>query len=252
VSGITFTGSNAVGRRIAVRAAERGVKLQLELGGKNPVVVLPDADLQRAVECTVRGAMLATGQRCTATSRAIVVGERYAEFVERLLAAVGELVVGDPLDEATDVGPLASATQHQTVRSYLEIARRQRHRLACGGGVSHPADGYFVEPTVYVDVEPNSRIGREEIFGPVLAVMRARDLDEALAIANASEYGLSASVFTADLGAALAFARRIQAGVVHVNGETAGASARGSCWRRRRGWGARRSRRGWGARSRRW
>jgi acyl-CoA reductase-like NAD-dependent aldehyde dehydrogenase len=220
---ITFTGSNAVGRRIAVQAAERGAKFQLELGGKNPVVVLPDADLERAVECTVRGAMLSTGQRCTATSRAIVVGERHDEFGERLSAAVEGLVVGDPFDEATDVGPLASAAQHQTVRSYLEIARRAGHRLACGGGATDPQDGYYVDPTVYLDVDPGSRIARDEIFGPVLAVMRARDLDAALAIANASEYGLSASVFTRDLGAALAFARRVHAGVVHVNGETAGA-----------------------------
>jgi aldehyde dehydrogenase (NAD+) len=223
MAGITFTGSNAVGRRIGVVAAERGAKVQLELGGKNAVVVMPDSDLDRAVGCTVRGAMLSTGQRCTATSRAIVVGDCYDEFVERLIAAVNALVVGDPLDESTDVGPVASAAQHQTVRSYLEIARREGLRLACGGSASDPADGYYVEPTVYGDVDPGSRVARDEIFGPVLAVIRAANLDDALEIANASEYGLSASVFTRELNVALDFARRIECGVVHINGETAGA-----------------------------
>lgn len=220
---ITFTGSNAVGRAIAATAAPRGTKLQLELGGKNPVVVLADADLDQAVACTVRGAMLSSGQRCTATSRAIVVRELCDAFAERVAAVVGELVVGDPLDERTDVGPLASAAQHAGVRGYLEVAAQEGLQLVCGGGTSDPAGGYYVEPTVYRDVPPASRLAREEIFGPVLAITPADSFDAALALANDTEFGLSASIFTRDLDRALAFSRRAEVGIVHVNGETAGA-----------------------------
>jgi acyl-CoA reductase-like NAD-dependent aldehyde dehydrogenase len=223
VDAITFTGSNRVGRAIRQAAADRGVKVQLELGGKNPAVVLADADLDRAVELTVRGAMFSTGQRCTATSRSIVVEDVFDAFVERLLVRVEGLRVGDPADDTVDLGPLASADQHRSVLDYLDVARGEGLVAACGGTAGAPEDGYFVDPTVYVDVPPNARIAREEIFGPVLAVIRARDAVHALALANDTEYGLAASVFTRDLAAALDFARRAAAGVVHVNGETAGA-----------------------------
>ncbi len=223
VAGISFTGSLPVGRAIQARALARGVKVQLELGGKNPVIVLADADLDLAVEQTVRGAMLSTGQKCTATSRALVVDAVADAFTERLVARVEALRVGDPLDPGTDVGPVVSAAQRERVASYLDIARTEGHRLATGGTLPSIDDGHFVAPTLYLDVDPASRIGQEEIFGPVLATMRVASFDDAITIANRVRYGLSASLFTRDLQAAMAFAKRIEAGIVHVNSETPGA-----------------------------
>jgi acyl-CoA reductase-like NAD-dependent aldehyde dehydrogenase len=222
VDAISFTGSPAVGRRIQAAATARGVKVQLELGGKNPVVVLDDADVALAVQETVKGAMGSTGQKCTATSRVIVTPGIRERFVEALVARVAELTVGDPLDPATDLGPLVSARQRDTVAGYLDVAREEGHEVACGGTVPGGRDGgFFVAPTVLLDVAPDSRIGQEEIFGPVAAVMAADDLDHALSIANGVRYGLSASVFTRDLGRAFAFVRGIDTGLVHVNSETA-------------------------------
>lgn len=220
---VTFTGSNAVGQSVAQRAAARGLKAQLELGGKNPSVVLADADLDRAVGCITRSAMWSTGQRCTATSRAIVVEEVYDEVVERLVVAGSALKVGDPLDEGSDVGPTASRSQFETVTEYLDVARTEGLECVLGGTAGAPEDGYFVAPTIYVGVDPASRIATEEIFGPVVAVIRARDAEHAFALANDTEYGLSASVFTTDLSSALRATRELEAGVVHVNGESAGA-----------------------------
>jgi len=220
---VTFTGSNAVGQRIAERAAARGIRAQLELGGKNPSVVLADADLDRAVECITRAAMLSTGQRCTATSRVIVVDEIYDAVVERLVSAASALVVGDPLQQATDVGPVASRSQFETVAEYLDIAKAEGLTPLCGGEVGDPDEGYFIPPTIYRDVDPAARIAREEIFGPVVGVIRARDTAHAIVLANDTEYGLSASVFTTNLRTAMRASREIQAGVVHINGESAGA-----------------------------
>ncbi|MET0603754.1 MAG: aldehyde dehydrogenase family protein, partial [Baekduia sp.] len=220
---VTFTGSNGVGRGIAARAAESGIKAQLELGGKNPSVVLADADLDRAVGCITRSAMWSTGQRCTATSRAIVVDEVYEEVVERLVAASTALVVGDPLDEGTDVGPVASRSQFDTVAGYLAIAQDQGLKCVLGGEAGDPDDGFFIPPTIYADVDPDSRLAVEEVFGPVIVVIRARDAEHALELANATEYGLSASLFTTNLSSALRATRELEAGVVHVNGESAGA-----------------------------
>jgi aldehyde dehydrogenase (NAD+) len=224
VDGISFTGSLEIGRGIQLAAVERGVKVQLELGGKNPVIVLDDADVEQAVEQTVRGAMMSTGQKCTATSRAIVVGGAADRFIASLLDRVRALRVGDPLDPSVDIGPLSSPQQFETVTGYLDVARDEGHRLGAGGGpLETGSGGYFVEPTVYLDVDPASRIGREEIFGPVLGVMRAASLGEALEIANSVEFGLSASIFTRDLRRAFEFVDAVEAGVVHVNSETAGA-----------------------------
>src|SRR4051794_1364171 len=222
VDGISFTGSNAVGRAIQAAAVPRGVKVQLELGGKNPVIVLPDADLDLAVDQTLRGAMLSTGQKCTATSRAILHPAIEEDFTERMLAATRALTVGDGAREGVQIGPLVSGAQRDRVLGYLDVARDEGHELLQGGGAAE-GDGFFVAPTLYAGVDPASRIGREEIFGPVLGLMRADDLEQALAIANSVDYGLSASLFTRDLAAALEFAREAEAGVVHVNSETAGA-----------------------------
>ena len=223
LNGISFTGSERVGRGIHAAVVERGVKVQLELGGKNPVLVLPDADMTSAVRQTIVGAMLSTGQKCTATSRAIVVGDAAGPFLDRLLLAVGDLRVGDPLDPAIDVGPLVSADAHRSVTSYFDVAREERLAVGTGGApLGLEGGGWFVEPTVYLDVEPTSRLAQEEIFGPVLGVMTASDLDEAIDIANRVEFGLSASIFTRDLAAAFHFIRHVEAGLVHVNSETTG------------------------------
>ncbi len=221
IDGISFTGSTAVGRAIQREVGGRDVKVQLELGGKNPVIVMEDADIELAVRETVRGAMLSTGQRCTATSRAIVVGDP-DRFTESLLPAVSALRVGDPLAPGTDVGPLASAAQYETVLSYFGVARDEGHELAAGGEPIDLDGGYFVAPTVYTGVAPESRIAREEVFGPLLGVIQAGSIEEAVGIANAVDYGLSAAIFTRDIGRAFEFAREIEVGVVHVNSETAG------------------------------
>ncbi len=218
IDGITFTGSLAVGRSIQARAVPRGVKVQLETGGKNPVVVLEDADLDRAVELTVRGSMWSAGQKCTATSRALVLPRVAEAFKERLVARVGALRVGDPLDGSVDVGPLASPAQLEKVLGYLED-----EPSPAVGGARVGGDGNFVAPTIFLGVHPQSRLGQEEVFGPVLGVIDVGDLDEALAVANGVRYGLSASIFTRDIGRALEFVRGVRAGMVHVNRETPGA-----------------------------
>lgn len=224
VAGISFTGSARVGRMIQAAVTPRGVKVQLELGGKNPVIVLDDADLHLAVEQTVRGAMWSTGQKCTATSRALVLPGIADAFTSQLLERVAGLRVGDPLDAAVDLGPLVSDVQRERVRGYLDVAVAEGHELLAGGpDASVPDAGWFVAPTVYGGVQPASRLGSEEVFGPVLGLMPVASLDEAVAVANGVEFGLSASVFTRDIRRAFEFIREIQAGMVHVNSETAGA-----------------------------
>lgn len=221
VAALTFTGSTAVGRRLQRDAVARGIKVQTEMGGKNPVVVLDDADVAQAVEQTVAGAMRSTGQKCTATSRVIVTPGIREAFVEALLARVAALRVGDPLDAETEIGPLVSEVQRERVLGHIDAAARDGLTPAVGGSAPD-RPGWFVEPTLYLDADPRSALAQEEIFGPVAAVIEAEDLDAALEIANAVPYGLAASVFTRDLGQVQRFVRGIEAGVVHVNGETAG------------------------------
>jgi aldehyde dehydrogenase (NAD+) len=223
IDAISFTGSNATGMRIATRAAPSGKKVQLEMGGTNAAIVLADADLDRAVDFIVRGAMLMSGQRCTATSRAIVVDDVYDEVLERVVDRVMALQVGDPLADGTYLGPLANAAQHEKVLSLLDAARAEGLNVVCGGDGADPATGYWITPTVLDGVPPSSRLAREEIFGPVLAFMRVADATEALSVANSSRYGLSASVFTTDLKSALELSDGLEVGVVHVNGESGGA-----------------------------
>ena len=226
VKAISFTGSNEVGARIAAQATARGAKVQLEMGGKNPVVVLADADLKQAVEITVAGAMLSTGQKCTATSRVIVQREVLNEFRDRLKVRVDSLRVGSGLLPETYMGPLVSASAETSVLDYIEAGKIGGARLIAGGQKLRGAEydrGYFVAPTVFDQVTPDMRIAQEEIFGPVLAVMEAKDFDEAIRLANHTKFGLSASVVTRDLNLALRFVREIEAGIVHVNSQTAGA-----------------------------
>jgi acyl-CoA reductase-like NAD-dependent aldehyde dehydrogenase len=226
VKAISFTGSNTVGSRLAAQCAERGIKFQLEMGGKNPVVVLSDADLDKAVDVTIAGAMLSTGQKCTATSRVIVHRDVLDAFRDRLTAKASSLKVGDGMKPETYMGPLVSADAEKTVLDYIETGKREGARLLTGGTKLTGGEydhGYFVAPTVFDGVRPDMRIAQEEIFGPVVAVLEARDFDEATAMANDTRFGLSASVMTRDLGLAMRFVREIEAGIVHVNSQTAGA-----------------------------
>jgi aldehyde dehydrogenase (NAD+) len=220
---ITFTGSERVGRAIQMKATEKGKKVQLELGGKNPAVVLADADLAHAAGQVARGAFLSAGQKCTATSRVIVESDVLAEFNERLVVLASNWKVGDPLDPATQIGPLVSKERLEMVMDYLESGSQEGGRFLHGGGRDWvPGDGYYLRPTVLTDVEPSSRVATEEIFGPVVVVLPASTYDEALRLANQTRFGLSAALFTRDLGKALRFANDIQAGVVKINQETAG------------------------------
>jgi alpha-ketoglutaric semialdehyde dehydrogenase len=221
VDAVTFTGSNAVGRAIQLKAIAAGKIVQLELGGKNPAVVLADADLELAAEQVARGAFLSAGQKCTATSRVIVERSVLEELGERVSAFARSWPLGDPLDEATKVGPLASESQLGTVSEYLELAERESARVLAGGG-RPDLGGYFVEPTVLGDLPATSRVVREEIFGPVAALLPASSYEEAVMLANDTPFGLTAALFTRDLGNALRFSRDVRAGVVKVNQETAG------------------------------
>lgn len=225
---VSFTGSNDVGAGLYAAAAARGIKCQCEMGGKNPIVVLGDANLELAVESTLQGAFGSTGQRCTATSRAVVVDSIADEFVERLDARTASLVVGNGLNPATHVGPSVDERQLETVLSYVETGRHEGARLVRGGqrlrrdGLGR---GYFVAPAIFDRVEAGMRIAQEEIFGPVLSLIRVPDDGAALAVANNVRFGLSASVYTSDVSAMFTFVDRLDAGIVHVNSPTVGGEA---------------------------
>lgn len=221
VRAVSFTGSNAVGRGILVDASIAGKKAQLELGGKNPAIVLADAPLDTAVEQIAASAFGGTGQKCTATSRVIVERPVVSEFVDRLVARAETWRAGDPFDPQSTMGPVASAHQLDTVLGFLTQAHRDGAK-AVVGGERLPGEGYFVPPTVFVDVTPDQPIVREEIFGPVAAVLPAESYEEALALANDSPYGLSASLYTQDLSRAARFVDDIHAGIVKVNQGTSG------------------------------
>lgn len=228
VRAVSFTGSNEVGIKLYEQSARRGVKVQCEMGGKNPVVVLADADLDLAVECTVQGAFGSTGQRCTATSRAVVVEEIADEFVNRVVAKANKLRLGDGADAGTDVGPCVDEAQMNTVLRYLAIGRNEGAEVRCGGVRAYGgelANGYFIAPTVFDYVTPDMRLAQEEIFGPVLSVLRVKNFDEAMRVANDCEYGLSSSIFTNDANLIFRFVEEIETGMTHVNSPTTGGEA---------------------------
>ncbi|HEY9282630.1 MAG TPA: aldehyde dehydrogenase family protein [Pyrinomonadaceae bacterium] len=228
VRAVSFTGSNQVGVKLYETCARRGAKVQCEMGGKNPVVVLEDADMNLAVESTVQGAFGSTGQRCTATSRAIVVDRVADNFIERLIARAESLKIGDGSDPATEVGPVVDGGQFKSVLSYIDAGREDGASLVAGGGVAEGPGlrkGFFIQPTVFVGVTPEMRIAREEIFGPVLSVMRVQDFDEAMRVANDSEYGLSSSIFSNDAARIFRFIDEIETGMTHVNSPTTGGEA---------------------------
>jgi len=223
VDAISFTGSVETGRALAARAVAGMKKIQLEMGGKNPLIVLDDADLDNAVECAVQGAFYSTGQRCTATSRVIVTPGIYGRFRQALLARTTALVVGDALDEKTQIGPAVDAAQLKTDLDYIAVGQKEGARLAVGGE-RPPAskNGFYIQPTVFEDVHNQMRIAREEIFGPVVSLLRAGDYEEALAVANDTPFGLSGGICTTSLRHADHFRRNAQVGLAMINAPTAG------------------------------
>ena len=225
VGGISFTGSTEIGTAITARASELLKKVQCEMGGKNAAIILNDADLDKAVPGVVGGAFGSTGQRCTATSRAIVEEGIYNDFMSSLVEQTAALTIGDGMNESKDVAPLSSKNQLDTVLEYIGIGTEEGARLTFGGHQLQDgefSDGYYVEPTIFEDVKTDMRIAQEEIFGPVLSVFRASDLEDAIRINNAVEFGLSSSVYTRDLVQAHEYINTAHTGMVHVNAPTLG------------------------------
>jgi len=228
IDAITFTGSSEVGAHIAAEAGRRHKRVSLEMGGKNPLIVMEDADLDLAVEGLLWGAFGTTGQRCTATSRLIVHDAVHDRVVELLRERAAALRLGYGNDEGTDVGPLINADAVAKVSGYIDIARGEGATVALGGApatFAGSAGGYFFQPTILTGVHRDMRVAREEIFGPVLSVIRVGDFDEAISVANDVAYGLSSSIYTRDVARAFRALRDIDAGITYVNGPTIGAEA---------------------------
>ncbi|WP_434732873.1 aldehyde dehydrogenase family protein [Rhizobium sp. YTUHZ044] len=223
VHGITFTGSTGTGRRVAAASIEHNRKFQLEMGGKNPMVVLDDADLNVAVEAAANSGFFSTGQRCTASSRLIVTEGIHDKFVAALTDKLKTLVVDNALKAGTHIGPVVDERQLKTDTDYIEIGKKEGAKLAFGGEViSRETPGFYLQPTLFTEATNQMRISREEIFGPVVSVIRAKDYDEALALANDTPFGLSAGIATTSLKHATHFKRNSEAGMVMVNLPTAG------------------------------
>ena len=223
VDAISFTGSTGVGNGVREKASARGARVQLEMGGKNPLIVVDDADLSVAVNCAVQSAFYSTGQRCTASSRIIVTKGIADRFVEALSEATSALRVGDARDPQTQIGPVASADQLETVNRYIAIGKQEGATMIAGDALlSGLPDGYYIRPTLFDNTTADMTINREEIFGPVASIMRVNDYEEALAAANATEFGLTSGICTSSLKIAEDFKRRAEAGMTMVNLPTAG------------------------------
>jgi acyl-CoA reductase-like NAD-dependent aldehyde dehydrogenase len=220
VAKIAFTGGDATGAAVYQTAA-RGIKpVTLELGGKSANIVFADADFDNAVKGVVSGIFAATGQTCVAGSRALVQRPIYDRFLDAFVAFAKTARMGDPLDRATQVGPITTRPQYQKVLDYIDVAKREGARCVLGGhAATRPecGDGWFIEPTVFADVDPNMRIAREEVFGPILSVIPFDDDEDAIRIANSSVYGLAAGVWTRDIGRCLKMAQRLESGTVWIN-----------------------------------
>ncbi len=236
VAAISFTGSVAVGKIVREVATARGCRVQLELGGQNPLIVAPDAELDRAVEGTFAGAFWSAGQKCTATRRVYVHASVYDAYRDKLLARIETAKVGDPADEDTEVGPVVTSAAMDQILSAIAQGTSDGGRIIAGGERIHEA-AYLVAPTVIEDLPEDSRLTCEEVFGPVVSLFRYTTLDEALQRSNAVEYGLSAGVYTRDLHTAQRFADELEAGILHINSQTAGAEVhvpfgglKGSAW----------------------
>ena len=223
VAGVSFTGSVDTGRHVAAACAARLAKVQLELGGKNPLVILDDADLDVAVNCAVQGAYFSTGQRCTASSRLIVTEGIHDAFVKAVADKLQSLTVDDALADGTDIGPVVDQSQLDQDLEYIEIGKQEGGTLAWGGDLlERPTRGFYLQPALFTDTDNSMRINREEVFGPVASVIRVRDYDEALAVANDTTFGLSSGICTTSLKYASDFKRNSEAGMVMVNLPTAG------------------------------
>ena len=226
VRAVSLTGSSAVGKIIGGIAAQSFKHCSLELGGKNPMIVLDDANLDLAIEGALWGAFGTTGQRCTATSRIIVQKGVYREFVDRLVERAKKLKVGNGLDETVQMGPAINQKQLETDLSYVDIGKNEGAKLVFGGNRLDKAEyqyGWFMEPTVFIDVDPKMRIAQEEIFGPVVSVIRCDGMEDAVEIANGIEYGLSSAIYTKDVNKAFCAIRDLYAGITYVNAPTIGA-----------------------------
>jgi alpha-ketoglutaric semialdehyde dehydrogenase len=226
VSVVSFTGSTDVGRTVSEHAAPTFKKVHLEMGGKNVVMIMEDANLELAVEGCLWGGFGTTGQRCTAASRVVVQEQVYEPFLEAFVAKARELRVGDGLRPETHVGPLVSEGQRETVMKYVEIGLHEGARLMCGGHALTSgafAKGAFHEPTIFADVAPSMRVAQEEIFGPVVSVIPCHSFEDAIAIGNGVDYGLSASIYTQDINRAFAAMRDMYTGIFYVNAPTIGA-----------------------------
>jgi len=223
VDAISFTGSVPTGRAIARTAIETLKKIQLEMGGKNPQVVLDDANLDVAVNASLQSAFFSTGQRCTAASRLVVTDGIHDRFVQKMIERMKALKVDDALKPGTDIGPVVDQTQLDQDLEYIGVAQKEGGRLAAGGErLARATEGFYLAPALITDTTPAMRINREEVFGPVASVIRVRDYDEALAVANDTPFGLVAGICTDSLKAAAHFKRNAQAGMVMINLPTAG------------------------------
>jgi acyl-CoA reductase-like NAD-dependent aldehyde dehydrogenase len=225
LKGVSFTGSCEIGSWLHGEASKRRLRIQLEMGGKNPTIVLADADFNSAVENVANAAFFSTGQKCTATSRAIVEDAIYDKFLAALVARTKNLKVGDGMQPGIEIGPLVDQAQLDTVMKYIEIGRKEAGAPKIGGNrltADGLKNGYFVEPTIFADVEERMTIAQEEIFGPVLAVMRAKNFDDALGIANNIPFGLSSSIQTTNLSRVFEYVHRAEAGLLTVNLPSAG------------------------------
>ena len=223
---VSFTGSAVVGREVAAACGQSLKRVSLELGGKNAQIVMEDADLGLAVEGALWGAFGTTGQRCTATSRLILHHDIKTEFIDRLVARIEKIKIGDGLDESVEIGPLINQAARDKVQSYMEIGRQEGAGVLIGGSaydIGACANGFFFEPTILDRVTPNMRVAQEEIFGPVLSVIEVPDFDAAIAVLNGTRYGLSSSIYTADVNRAFRAMRDIEAGITYINGPTIGA-----------------------------
>jgi len=222
VNAVSFTGSQATGARVAQACVARFAKFQLEMGGKNPLVVVDDADLGNAVTCAIQGAFFSTGQRCTASSRLIVTKGIYPAFARALEEKMRSLVVDDALKSGTDIGPVVDATQLEQDLRYIEIGKREGAKLVGGERIKRSADGFYLAPALFTEATNDMQISREEIFGPVAAMIVADNYEHALALANDTPFGLTSGICTTSLAYATHFKRNAQAGMVMVNVPTAG------------------------------
>ena len=226
IDAISFTGSSKVGKQINAVAGKELKRVSLELGGKNGQIVMDDANLELALEGVLWGAFGTTGQRCTATSRLIVHEKVYDKFMDMLIDRTKKLKLGNGLDESVDVGPVINEAQREIIDNYVKIGQEEGTKLLVGGEICNEPgceEGWFYQPTIFGEVTPEMRIAKEEIFGPVLSVLRIKDLDEAIKVLNNTDYGLSSAIYTQDVNAAYTAMRDIQAGITYINGPTIGA-----------------------------